>query len=172
VPGYDAAGNMIVTPQPGSETTGLTCVFDAWNRLTEVECGTTVYATYAYDCGVLGQTKNECGFYYGTRGALALSTVTILAAGGLAAGGYGGGLETLNGVTGGGGVLWSATVPSEAAIAAGRAVQAAQDLDYLETQLAELEEAGMGGTEIADSMRQAIETAREQIAFWRTVAGG
>jgi YD repeat-containing protein len=49
VPGYDAAGNMISMPQPGSETAGLTCVYDAWNRLVEVESGSTVLAKYSYD---------------------------------------------------------------------------------------------------------------------------
>ena len=49
MPGYDAAGNMTTMPQPGSETTGLTCVYDAWNRLVEVKNGSTVLATYSYD---------------------------------------------------------------------------------------------------------------------------
>ena len=49
MPGYDAAGNMTTMPQPGNETTGLTCVYDAWNRLVEVESGSTVLATYSYD---------------------------------------------------------------------------------------------------------------------------
>ena len=30
---YDAAGNATVTGEPSNETTGLTCVYDAWNRL-------------------------------------------------------------------------------------------------------------------------------------------
>ena len=49
VPGYDAAGNMTTMPQPGNETVGLTCIYDAWNRLVEVESGSTVLATYSYD---------------------------------------------------------------------------------------------------------------------------
>ena len=32
-PAYDAAGNIDTTPEPGSEGTGLTCVYDAWDRL-------------------------------------------------------------------------------------------------------------------------------------------
>ena len=40
---------MTTMPQPGNETTGLTCVYDAWNRLVEVENGSTVLATYSYD---------------------------------------------------------------------------------------------------------------------------
>ena len=44
---YDAAGNMTTMPQPGNEATGLTCVYDAWNRLVEVENGSTVLATYS-----------------------------------------------------------------------------------------------------------------------------
>ena len=47
-PGYDAAGNMTTTPQPGSEATGLTCVYDAWNRLIEVSNG-SILALCSYD---------------------------------------------------------------------------------------------------------------------------
>ena len=36
MPVYDAAGNMIYTPMPGHETVGLTCTYDAWNRLVNV----------------------------------------------------------------------------------------------------------------------------------------
>ncbi len=46
---YDADGNMTTVPQPGNETVGLTCTYDAWNRLVEVESGSTVLATYSYD---------------------------------------------------------------------------------------------------------------------------
>jgi RHS repeat-associated protein len=49
VPGYDSAGNMTTTPQPGNETTALTCIYDAWGHLDEVLNGTTVLATYQYD---------------------------------------------------------------------------------------------------------------------------
>ena len=45
---YDAAGNAIVTPMPGSETIGLTCTYDAWNRLVSASDGTTT-VTYQYD---------------------------------------------------------------------------------------------------------------------------
>ena len=48
-PQYDGNGNMTTMPQPGNETTGLTCVYDAWNRLVSVSSGTTVLATYSYD---------------------------------------------------------------------------------------------------------------------------
>ena len=47
-PQYDAAGNMTVTPQPGNETTGLECTYDAWNRLVSSSDGTTT-VTYQYD---------------------------------------------------------------------------------------------------------------------------
>jgi RHS repeat-associated protein len=40
---------MTTTPQPGNETSGLTCVYDAWGHLDEVLSGTTVLATYQYD---------------------------------------------------------------------------------------------------------------------------
>ncbi len=47
-PAYDLAGNMTTTPdpQPGAESTGLTCVYDAWNRLVEVSNGSTILAQY------------------------------------------------------------------------------------------------------------------------------
>jgi len=49
VPLYDAAGNMTTMPQPGNETAGLTCKYDAWNRLVKVQSGETTLATYSYD---------------------------------------------------------------------------------------------------------------------------
>ena len=37
-------------PQPGNETAGLTCTYDAWNRLVEVQdASSNVLATYSYD---------------------------------------------------------------------------------------------------------------------------
>jgi RHS repeat-associated protein len=48
---YDAAGNMIVTPQPDSPATHFHCIYDAWNRLVEVRAAdnSTVVAQYKYD---------------------------------------------------------------------------------------------------------------------------
>ena len=71
MPGYDAAGNMTTMPQPGSETTGLTCVYDAWNRLVEVGSGSTVLATYSYD-GLNRRITETAGgqttaYYYDTN---------------------------------------------------------------------------------------------------------
>jgi hypothetical protein len=59
-PQYDDAGNMKYGPKSGDETTGLHCVYDAWNRLVAVyeddgdglyEPGTgdTLVAQYKYD---------------------------------------------------------------------------------------------------------------------------
>jgi RHS repeat-associated protein len=48
-PAYDLAGNMTTMPQPGNATVGLTCVYDAWDRLVEVTSGSTVVAQYEYD---------------------------------------------------------------------------------------------------------------------------
>jgi len=47
---YDAAGNMISMSKPGSETTRLRVVYDAWNRMVAVktDAGATI-ATYEYD---------------------------------------------------------------------------------------------------------------------------
>ena len=49
IPQYDNAGNATVEPRPTSPMTGLTCKYDAWNRLVEVDNGATVLAQYAYD---------------------------------------------------------------------------------------------------------------------------
>ncbi len=45
---YDAAGNATVTAEPSNQTTGLTCVYDAWNRLVSASDGTNTI-TYQYD---------------------------------------------------------------------------------------------------------------------------
>ena len=48
-PAYDLAGNMTTTPDPSDESAGLTCVYDAWNRLVQVSSGGTILAEYQYD---------------------------------------------------------------------------------------------------------------------------
>jgi len=48
-PAYDRAGNMTTIPKPSSPADGLTCKYDAWNRLVEVKDGQTVVARYEYD---------------------------------------------------------------------------------------------------------------------------
>ncbi len=48
VPVYDGGRNMTVMPQPGNETLGVNCVYDAWNRLVSATAG-GVTATYSYD---------------------------------------------------------------------------------------------------------------------------
>ena len=45
-PAYDLAGNMTTTPSPTSPSTGLTCDYDAWNRLVQVSNGSTILAEY------------------------------------------------------------------------------------------------------------------------------
>ena len=49
-PVYDRVGNMTTTPAPlsGNLTHSLGCKYDAWNHLTQVTDGATVY-TYKYD---------------------------------------------------------------------------------------------------------------------------
>jgi len=47
--GYDLAGNMTTTPEPSNPSTGLTCEYDAWDRLVEVSNGSTILAEYLYD---------------------------------------------------------------------------------------------------------------------------
>ncbi|MHB8970832.1 MAG: RHS repeat domain-containing protein, partial [Pirellulaceae bacterium] len=48
-PVHDKAGNMTTLPKPSSPATGLTCTWDAWNRLVEVKQGATVVGRYEYD---------------------------------------------------------------------------------------------------------------------------
>ncbi len=48
-PAYDQAGNMTSVPSGSDPTQGLTCIYDAWNRLAEVDSGTTIVAKYCYD---------------------------------------------------------------------------------------------------------------------------
>jgi YD repeat-containing protein len=48
-PVHDRAGNMTTLPKPSSPSSGLTCKWDAWNHLVEVQDGATVVARYEYD---------------------------------------------------------------------------------------------------------------------------
>ncbi|NUQ65008.1 MAG: RHS repeat-associated core domain-containing protein, partial [Pirellulales bacterium] len=48
-PVYDRAGNMTTIPKPSSLASGLTAVYDAWNRLVEMKDGQTVVGQYHYD---------------------------------------------------------------------------------------------------------------------------
>ena len=47
--GLPGPGNMTTVPQPGNEAVGLTCTYDAWNRLVNVTTGTTINVSYSYD---------------------------------------------------------------------------------------------------------------------------
>ncbi len=40
---------MTTTPQPGEEADGLTCTYDAWNRLVKVTGGGSINISYSYD---------------------------------------------------------------------------------------------------------------------------
>ena len=48
-PVHDAKGNMTTLPKGWSPASGLTCVYDAWNRLVEVKDGSTTIGRYEYD---------------------------------------------------------------------------------------------------------------------------
>jgi len=48
-PSYDAAGNMTGVPKASSPADGLTCKYDAWNRLVEVPVHPVVTFRYEYD---------------------------------------------------------------------------------------------------------------------------
>ena len=37
---------MTTTPQPGEEADGLTCTYDAWNRLVKVTGGGSINISY------------------------------------------------------------------------------------------------------------------------------
>ena len=71
MPVYDAAGNMIYTPMPGDETVGLTCTYDAWNRLVSVTGNSgAINVSYTYDGlgRLVTRTDNVAGtttvYYY------------------------------------------------------------------------------------------------------------
>ncbi|MBM4092022.1 MAG: RHS repeat-associated core domain-containing protein, partial [Planctomycetes bacterium] len=57
-PVHDRAGNMTTVPKPSSLASGLTCKWDAWNRLVEVKDGATVVAVYEYD-GLARRVKSH-----------------------------------------------------------------------------------------------------------------
>ena len=46
---HDRNGNMTTVPQPAAPTSGYTCIYDPWNRLTEVNDGTATVGQYTYD---------------------------------------------------------------------------------------------------------------------------
>ena len=50
-PAHDRAGNMTTAPKPSSPTNGLTCKYDAWNRLVQVDDddAEVTVAKYEYD---------------------------------------------------------------------------------------------------------------------------
>jgi RHS repeat-associated protein len=76
VPAYDAAGNTITMPQPGSPASSFTAVYDAWNRMVSISAGATPVGKYQYDgrnfrivklsytSGTLSETRH---FYYARR---------------------------------------------------------------------------------------------------------
>jgi RHS repeat-associated protein len=48
-PVYDRAGNMTTIPKPAALNTGLTGIYDAWNRLVEVKDGATTIQKNIFD---------------------------------------------------------------------------------------------------------------------------
>ena len=48
-PAHDRAGNLTTLPKPSSPATGLTCKWDAWNRLVEVKESAPVVGRYEHD---------------------------------------------------------------------------------------------------------------------------
>jgi RHS repeat-associated protein len=49
MPGYDAAGNMTILPQPGNPGMEYGGIYDAWNRLVSLSSGGSQVAEYQYD---------------------------------------------------------------------------------------------------------------------------
>ena len=68
VPAYDAAGNMITMPQVANPTQQFNAIYDAWNRLINVNLGTTsnTIASYTYD----GFNRRNRQFYYASGGGI------------------------------------------------------------------------------------------------------
>jgi RHS repeat-associated protein len=67
-PGYDAAGNMRVMPDPRDWTEQFDCTWDAWNRLVKIERDAAVLESYQYDA-LTRRTRKTAGsvtrdFYY------------------------------------------------------------------------------------------------------------
>jgi RHS repeat-associated protein len=69
--GYDLAGNMTMTPQPGNWSASYTLTFDAWNRLVTAINGATIVAQYAYDGRKFRVSKTASGttrhYYYSSQ---------------------------------------------------------------------------------------------------------
>jgi hypothetical protein len=67
-PQYDRNGNSTSIPKPNDPTTSFTATWDAWNRLTVIQDGSTTIATYAYDGQNWRTTKTSSGtvrhYYY------------------------------------------------------------------------------------------------------------
>jgi RHS repeat-associated protein len=49
VPAYNAAGNLVTLPQPGSPGQTYTATYDAWNRLVQLASAGSTVAIYQYD---------------------------------------------------------------------------------------------------------------------------
>jgi RHS repeat-associated protein len=69
VPGHDAAGNLTRAPQPYAPTSGYDLMYDAWNRLVQVQvAGGALVAVYAYDGASRRVSKTNGGtvrhYYY------------------------------------------------------------------------------------------------------------
>ncbi len=48
-PAYNVSGNMTTMPQPAAPTSSFTGIYDAWNRMTEVDSGGSPVGQYQYD---------------------------------------------------------------------------------------------------------------------------
>ncbi len=57
-PVHDRAGNLTTLPKPSSLASSLSCTWDAWNHLVEVQDGATVVARYEYD-GLFRRVKKH-----------------------------------------------------------------------------------------------------------------
>jgi len=63
-PNHDAVGNMTSVSQPG-ETTVYTAVYDAWNRLVELQDSATSDTLYTYGYDLLGRRVTESTYVSG-----------------------------------------------------------------------------------------------------------
>jgi RHS repeat-associated protein len=67
-PAHDRAGNMTAMPKPSTPTAGYAAIYDAWNRLVQLNDGETIVAQYRYD-GLNRRTTKTIGgtsrhYYY------------------------------------------------------------------------------------------------------------
>ncbi|MEM1026511.1 MAG: LamG-like jellyroll fold domain-containing protein [Planctomycetota bacterium] len=91
-PAHDDAGNLTTLPVPGNPTAGYTAIYDAWNRLVELQDSGTSQTRFTYTYDARGRRLTEAtytagsltetrGFYH-DAGSVVEETVTPASGGG------------------------------------------------------------------------------------------